>query len=727
MSAALCADRGELQRFIDATFAYADRDSFVSLRCFRDDIDGVALRDDWRSVRVTGNADDLVDAAEDLATLAAIAAAPTVFAPPVCSFKTADKADAANVCNGLVITAEIDANPGAGRARLEGVLGPATVVVASGGLWLDPESGELLPKLHLHWRLEKPTRTTVEHDLLKEANQLATVLAGSDPTAVPLVHPLRWAGSWHRKATPRMARIVDGDITREIGLADALNKLRAASKANGHDPAPPKEFAAFAPAELLDITAAIACIPNDDSNVPAGSSWEQWNNMGLRISAATGGSDIGLALWLDWSKRSKAFNEAETRVRWRHYAISPPTQTNAGALFNLAREYYPDFVRPSELRRQVERDASEPTDWPPPDIYSKDAGKQDQAREQLPPGTVPDLLTLTSWLARDLPKPDFLLGELLSTTARGELIGPTGLGKTNWLIALGLAVADGVNFLHWRGSGCLKRVLYVDGEMSRRLAKQRLVDAVRRHGGKPETFFYFNREDFPDLQPLNTEKGQHFLNRIIEGCGGCDLLILDNVQALLVGDMKDEEPWQLTLPWVRDLTRRSIGQLWAHHTGHDESHGYGTKTREWQLDTVALMEQVERPGADIAFQISFPKARERTPDNRPDFEPAVVTLSGDTWISEHGNIAAGKPKAQDRALSLLIDAVARHGEIPPASAYIPPDTLVVPIGLWRRACALGCVSEGDEKATRRAFERAAKRLLELGRIGKHGEFVWPVR
>ena len=371
MSVALAADRGELQRFVDATFAYADRDSFVSLRCFRDDIDGVALRDDWRSVRVTGNADDLVDAAEDLATLAAIDAAPTVFAPPVCTFKSADKADAANIANGLVITAELDSNPGAGRARLEAVLGPATVAVKSGGLWLDPETGQELPKLHLHWRLEKPTRTAIEHDFLKEANRLATTLAGGDPTAVPLVHPLRWAGSWHRKVTPRMACIVDGDIAREINLAEALGKLREAVKAakpkNGHDPAPHKDFAAFAPAELLDITAAIACIPNDDRNVPAGASWKQWNDMGLRIYAATNGSDVGLALFIDWSKRSKAFNEPETRARWQHYATSPPTKTNAGASFNLAKQHYKDFLRPSELRKQVERDADGGNlPWPKP-------------------------------------------------------------------------------------------------------------------------------------------------------------------------------------------------------------------------------------------------------------------------------------------------------------------------------------------------------------------------
>jgi hypothetical protein len=35
--------------------------------------------------------------------------------------------------------------------------------------------------------------------------------------------------------------------------------------------------------------------------------------------------------------------------------------------------------------------------------------------------------------------------------------------------------------------------------------------------------------------------------------------------------MKDEEPWQDTLPWIRSLTNRSIGQLWVHHTGHEET------------------------------------------------------------------------------------------------------------------------------------------------------------
>jgi len=188
------------------------------------------------------------------------------------------------------------------------------------------------------------------------------------------------------------------------------------------------------------------------------------------------------------------------------------------------------------------------------------------------------LLSGTHWLTCDVPEPEFLLGEVVSTTSRIELVGPTGLGKTNVLMAAMMTVADGRPFLHWRGYGAARRVLYVDGEMSCRLAKRRLIDAARRHGAMPETFFLLNREDAPDLPPLNTEAGQRFIDAIIVTLGGVNIITFDNIQALLTGDDDfGAATWSRILPWIRDLTRRSIGQIWVHHTGHDETHGYGSQ------------------------------------------------------------------------------------------------------------------------------------------------------
>ena len=159
-----------------------------------------------------------------------------------------------------------------------------------------------------------------------------------------------------------------------------------------------------------------------------------------------------------------------------------------------------------------------------------------------------------------------MLGELMSTTSRVLLVGPTGFGKTNLVLAIAYAIAGGEPFLHWHAGEGPRRVLFIDGEMPQRLMRSRLEDGSRRLGAKPETLFILSREDFPDMPPLNTEAGQKFIDRVIDTLGRVDLIIFDNIQALLSGDMKEEEPWQRTLPWVRvrGLTRRKIGQIWMH-------------------------------------------------------------------------------------------------------------------------------------------------------------------
>lgn len=162
--------------------------------------------------------------------------------------------------------------------------------------------------------------------------------------------------------------------------------------------------------------------------------------------------------------------------------------------------------------------------------------------------------------------------------------------------------------------------------------------------------------------------------------------------------------------------RQKIGQIWVHHTGHDETHSYGDKSREWQLDTVILLEQIERPGADIGFRLKFTKCRQRTPDNRADFEPAIVTLANDKWASERGNVGGGKATGQRP-----------RPQIPPANERIPPGTRCVTEDIWRRSCEAGCISEGDAESTARVFRRAAKALLDKGLIGKWKSWVWIIR
>jgi hypothetical protein len=146
------------------------------------------------------------------------------------------------------------------------------------------------------------------------------------------------------------------------------------------------------------------------------------------------------------------------------------------------------------------------------------------------------------------------------------------------------------------------------------------------------------------------------------------------------------------------------------------------------MDVVALLEAIDKPEADLAFALKFPKARERTPGNRGDFEPMIITLADDRWASEAGSVTGGKKRPhRDRAPELLRDAIAREGAVPPANAHIPSGTLCVTLGLWRRYCKAGFLVESDgdaDSAFRAAFHRSCRQLLEAGWIGKWDLWVW---
>jgi hypothetical protein len=255
-------------------------------------------------------------------------------------------------------------------------------------------------------------------------------------------------------------------------------------------------------------------------------------------------------------------------------------------------------------------------------------------------------LSVSRWLTLDIPPTDWLLGGILSATSKTLGYSPTGLGKTNLYMAAAIHLAAGKDFLHWQTLRP-SRWLYVDGEMPADLAKERIVDAVRRLGGDPGMLYYLNRNaDFPDMPPLNqivrdekghdTKPGVDYIESIIRQIetseGKLDGIILDNIQCLLLGSMQEEEPWRAMLPWCDSLSRRRISQVWLHHTGHDIGHAYGAKMREWQMDTVIAMRPAEHPTADICFTLDFnDKHRLRKPSSRADYDPVTVILANDQW------------------------------------------------------------------------------------------------
>lgn len=362
------------------------------------------------------------------------------------------------------------------------------------------------------------------------------------------------------------------------------------------------------------------------------------------------------------------------------------------------------------------------------------------------PTTLAGFLSLRGWHTRRIEPPECLLGEIITRTTRMFLGGPTGKGKTHLGLALAAGMASGQGFAHWRAARAA-RVLYIDGEMPRDLVQERLRDLTRREPNAvmDHRLFALCAEDaedlanrWPDLgqmQPLNTPAGRDFVLALVKKIEP-DCIIFDNRMSLLTGDMKEELPWTETMPLVQELTRKRIAQIWIDHTGHDASHIYGSKTKEWSFDAVALLEPVENAAADVCFRLRFTKARRRKPSNRADFEPVLLTLADDAWTTTlDGGVPAKRARAMTPRLQGwlrdLADIFGKGG----ARLREPLPGMKPVLTLTREEVRVGMRSKGRFEAEphapltssdRTALKEALNGLKDLQKIGMTETLVWIV-
>jgi hypothetical protein len=211
-------DRDQIEMFVDATLRHIGDAGFISVRAFYEGEKSKSFRISPTSLK--GGLGFVVDVVCDDVRRAANYPQAVVFCPPLCSFTNKDHARQDDILKGPTLSVECDQHPRRARKLLEDLLGSATVVVASGGVW---RNGNAKPedKLHLHWRLTRPAQGT-DLDKLKLARTLAMRLVGGDPSNAPINHPIRWPGSWHRKGEPRLCMIDTLIADIEIDLDAAL-------------------------------------------------------------------------------------------------------------------------------------------------------------------------------------------------------------------------------------------------------------------------------------------------------------------------------------------------------------------------------------------------------------------------------------------------------------------------------------------------------------------------
>jgi hypothetical protein len=185
---------------------------------------------------------------------------------------------------------------------------------------------------------------------------------------------------------------------------------------------------------------------------------------------------------------------------------------------------------------------------------------------------------------------------------------------------------------------------------------------------------------------------------------------------------QSSESARKTLDWQKSLTRRHVGQLWIHHTGHDESKGYGTKTREWQMDTVIALESVERPETDVSFQLTFKKARERTPETRTDFVDVRVALVNNRWTFETVTEASSRRPSPLGAqfLKALTNVIASE------EAVVYRGERAARLDAWRRECVtLGLIdTEARAHSARTLLGKHRRELVQCNLVACHEDLTW---
>ena len=300
-------DKGDLTAYFDALFRYASDGVYVAHRAYTEGQPSQCIN---RSVTCIG-AGDLITDAMAAATIAANYHAPAVYCPPLAGFRAESNAAESALVEAYTITVDCDQYPSEARRLLESCIGPATVVVTTGGLWTDSESGEVQEKLHLHWRLiEYATGADLER--LKAARKLATQKVGGDASGVSLAHCFRAPGSWHRKGYPKLAKIVTINQGAEIELGDALESLEELRHA------PWVQAKALAPAYPDREVGHSADSPRREDVVRAlGGFWDynnynDWTNAALALHSTPWGREE----WFRWSEKSPKFDLAENQRKW---------------------------------------------------------------------------------------------------------------------------------------------------------------------------------------------------------------------------------------------------------------------------------------------------------------------------------------------------------------------------------------------------------------------------
>jgi KaiC/GvpD/RAD55 family RecA-like ATPase len=256
--------------------------------------------------------------------------------------------------------------------------------------------------------------------------------------------------------------------------------------------------------------------------------------------------------------------------------------------------------------------------------------------ESAPTGTL-EVLPLGVLLAKDIPDREPMLGPWLQQRHLSMVYAPTGVGKSLFTMAAGLAVAGGGSFLGWRAPKA-RRVLLVDGEMDvldlRDRARMLIptIAKVDREAAASNLHVLAQQAQGPGVKfpDLADQAGRAAIIETVTKLQA-ELVILDNFSTLAtVEDENTASSFDPVINLMRDLKQAGCACILVHHArkGNGGDGSYRGTSKMGVLFNSIL--ELRHPGGiqsttGAAFETRWEKFRGRLDET---MRPLKVKLEG---------------------------------------------------------------------------------------------------
>jgi hypothetical protein len=204
-----------------------------------------------------------------------------------------------------------------------------------------------------------------------------------------------------------------------------------------------------------------------------------------------------------------------------------------------------------------------------------------------------------------------------------------GVGKTNFCLDLGNAMARGTGFLAWKAPRAFS-VLYIEGE----LPGQELQERIKQLVGESDNFMVVTPEAQPSsmIPRIATEEGRRLVEEAIVA-NLAEVVFLDSISTLANIPANDEEEWLAILDWFKNLRNRyGIALFYLQHDGKQGLQRGHSKHEDILDKSVQTWPRGCMGINGLNFRLQFDKARQPVRESANLLVELLEHMGHTEWI-----------------------------------------------------------------------------------------------